>query len=135
MENDIDRLIKEREELEDRCMKLKEENQALLLGSSEYTKSLENLNNRLLTENVQFANALWPLLEQKLFEEIKTMVDDMVDDKLRDYDVTDSAYFVDAVQTELSEYDFDDILDEKLDDQLSAKIAQVISDGEFVFRR
>jgi len=150
MENDIDRLIKEREELEDRCMKLTDENQALLFGYSknelektqeelrtakEYNSNLENLNNRLLTENVQFANALWPLLEQKLFEEIKIMVDDIVDDKLRDYDVTDSAYFVDAVHTEISEYDFDDIVDEKLDDQLSAKIAQVISDGEFIFRR
>tara|TARA_R100001460_G_scaffold50980_1_gene89538 strand:- start:8 stop:460 length:453 start_codon:yes stop_codon:yes gene_type:complete len=150
MENDIDRLIKEREELEDRCMKLTDENQALLFGYSknelektqeelrtakEYNSNLENLNNRLLTENLQFANALWPLLEQKLFEEIKIMVDDIVDDKLRDYDVTDSAYFVDAVHTEISEYDFDDIVDEKLDDQLSAKIAQVISDGEFIFRR
>ena len=34
MENDIDRLIKEREELEDRCMKLTDENQALLFGYS-----------------------------------------------------------------------------------------------------
>ena len=122
MENDIDRLIKEREELEDRCMKLTDENQALLFGYSknelektqeelrtakEYNSNLENLNNRLLTENLQFANALWPLLEQKLFEEIKIMVDDIVDDKLRDYDVTDSAYFVDAVHTEISEYDFE----------------------------
>ena len=135
MENDIDRLIKEREELEDRCMKLNEENKALLLGSSEYTTKVENLNDRLLTQKEQFANALWLLLDQKLLEEIKIMVDDIVDDKLRDYDVTDSAYFVDAVHTEISEYDFDDIVDEKLDDQLSAKIAQVISDGEFIFRR
>jgi predicted polyphosphate/ATP-dependent NAD kinase len=94
MENDIDRLIKEREELEDRCMKLTDENKALLRDRSEYTKNLENLNNRLLTENAQFANALWPLLEQKFFEEIKIMVDD----------------------------------------QLGAKIAQVISDGELIFR-
>ena len=135
MENDIDRLIKEREELEDRCMRLKEENRALLLGSSEYTTNVENLNDRLLTQKEQFANALWLLLDQKLLEEIKIVVDDIVDDKLRDYDVTDSAYFVDAVQTEISEYDLDDIVEEKLDDQLSAKIAQVISDGEFIFRR
>lgn len=135
MEHDIDRLIKEREELEDRCMKLTDENKALLLGTTIHTTKVENENDRLLKQKEQFANALWLLLDQKLLEEIKIMVDDIVDDKLRDYDVTDSAYFVDAVHTEISEYDFDDIVDEKLDDQLSAKIAQVISDGEFIFRR
>ena len=116
-------------------MKLTDENKALLLGTTIHTTKVENENDRLLKQKEQFANALWLLLDQKLLEEIKIMVDDIVDDKLRDYDVTDSAYFVDAVHTEISEYDFDDIVDEKLDDQLSAKIAQVISDGEFIFRR
>ena len=169
MENEIrrlaahnDRLAQQRQELEERCAQLIEENTTLKnTNSFEQTErdemrlrlvSLEsdrealekeksqlvrdrNAFENLASDMKQVSNALWQVIEERLTEEMQKMVDDMVDDKLRDYDVTDSAYFVDAVQTEISEFDFDDIVDEKLDDQLSAKIAQVISDGEFVFRR
>ena len=77
MENDLERLIVEREELEDRCMKLIDEN-----------KTLQNLRDRLAA--------------------------------------TES-----DVNAVVNNYDFDEIVD----DNLSDKVAQVIGDGEFIFRR
>ena len=169
MENEIrrlaahnDRLAQQRQELEERCAQLVEENTTLkntnsfeqterdqmrlrLVSLESDREALEKEKSQLVRdrnafENLagdmkQVSNALWQVIEERLTEEIKTMVEDIVDDKLRDYDVTDSANFVDAVHTELIEFDFDNFLDDIRDDQLSAKIAQVISDGKFVFRR
>ena len=132
MENDIERLIVEREELEDRCMKLIDEN-----------KTLQNLRDRLAaTESerdkhkkrlADFQEAMWLMMGDRIMDEIicSGAIESIAEDAISDYDITDHSYFESAVNEVINNYDFDEIVD----DNLSDKVAQVIGDGEFIFRR
>ena len=132
MENDIERLIVEREELEDRCMKLIDEN-----------KTLQNLRDRLAaTESerdkhkkrlADFQEAMWLMMGDRIMDEIicSGAIESIAEDAISDYDITDHSYFESAVNEVINNYDFDEIID----DNLSDKVAQVIGDGEFIFRR
>ena len=132
MENDLERLIVEREELEDRCMKLIDEN-----------KTLQNLRDRLAateSERDQHKKAItdlqevfWSFFGDRIHDEISCagVVENLVSEAIADYDITDNGYFEQAVNEVINNYDFDEIFDENLSD----KVAQVIGDGEFIFRR
>ena len=132
MENDIERLIVEREELEDRCMKLIDEN-----------KTLQNLRDRLAAPESErdkhkkrladFQEAMWLMMGDRIMDEIicSGAIESIAEDAISDYDITDHSYFESAVNEVINNYDFDEIVD----DNLSDKVAQVIGDGEFIFRR
>ena len=132
MENDIERLIVEREELEDRCMKLIDEN-----------KTLQNLRDRLAaTESerdkhkkrlADFQEAMWLMMGDRIMDEIicSGAIESIAEDAISDYDITENSYLESAVNEVINNYDFDEIVD----DNLSDKVAQVIGAGEFIFSR
>tara|TARA_R100000654_G_scaffold62143_1_gene89094 strand:+ start:593 stop:991 length:399 start_codon:yes stop_codon:yes gene_type:complete len=132
MENDLKRLIVEREELEDRCMKLIDEN-----------KTLQNLQDRLAAAESErdkhkktitdLQEVFWSFFGDRIHDEISCagVVENLVSEAIADYDITDNGYFEQAVNEVINNYDFDEIFDENLSD----KVAQVIGDGEFIFRR
>jgi|TARA_S200002703_G_scaffold137977_1_gene128030 hypothetical protein len=132
MENDLERLIVEREELEDRCMKLIDENKTLqnLRDRLAATESERDQHKKTITD---LQEVFWSLFGDRIQDEISCagVVENLVSEAIADYDITDNGYFEQAVNEVINNYDFDEIFDENLSD----KVAQVIGDGEFIFRR
>ena len=132
MENDLERLIVEREELEDRCMKLIDENKTLqnLQDRLAATESERDQHKKTITD---LQEVFWSFFGDRIHDEIfcAGVVENLVSEAIADYDITDNGYFEQAVNEVINNYDFDEILD----DNLSDKVAQVIGDGEFIFRR
>jgi hypothetical protein len=128
MENDLERLVKEREELEDRCMKLIDEKRMADHNYLIVCKERDQHKKRL----ADFQEAMWSVMGDRIMDEIvcsgffKNLVSEAVDD----YDITDNDYFERAVLEVINNYDFDETLYENLSD----RVAQVIADGEFIFR-
>jgi len=132
MENDLERLVIEREELEDRCMKLIDENKTLqnLRDRLAATESERDQHKKTITD---LQEVFWSFFGDRIHDEISCagVVENLVSEAIADYDITDNCYFEQAVNEVINNYDFDEILDENLSD----KVAQVIGDGEFIFRR
>ena len=132
MEHDLERLVKEREELEDRCMKLIDENKTLqnLRDRLAATESERDKHKKTITD---LQEVFWSFFGDRIHDEISCagVVENLVSEAIADYDITDNCYFEQAVNEVINNYDFDEIFDENLSD----KVAQVIGDGEFIFRR
>ena len=92
-------------------------------------RSLHETNRR----KQNFAKLAGPFGGDRIHDEISCagVVENLVSEAIADYDITDNGYFEQAVNEVINNYDFDEILD----DNLSDKVAQVIGDGEFIFRR
>lgn len=129
MENDLERLVKEREELEDRCMKLIDEKRMADQNYLIVCKERDQHKKRL----ADCQEAMWSMMGDRIMDEIvcSGVVENLVSEAVADYDITDNGYFEQAVNEVINNYDFDEIFDENLSD----KVAQVIGDGEFIFRR
>tara|TARA_R100000231_G_scaffold61855_1_gene50319 strand:+ start:20 stop:544 length:525 start_codon:yes stop_codon:yes gene_type:complete len=138
MENDLGRLIKEREELEDRCTKLIDENKTLTPKIAELEANLrtaqhkieqqENWLDKYRKRNEQLSEVLLPVLEHK----IHFIVDNAVHDQLEDIDITAHGYFDTAVCEVIRDYDFSDVIKEAVSEiDLDSKVAQVINNYDF----
>ena len=129
MENDLERLVKEREELEERCMKLIDEKRMADQNYLIVCKERDQHKKRL----ADFQEAMWLVMGDKIMEEVicSGQLESIAEDTISDYDITQHSYFESAVNDVVNNYDFDEIID----DNLSDKVAQVIGDGEFIFRR
>tara|TARA_R100001015_G_C4600422_1_gene155385 strand:+ start:187 stop:639 length:453 start_codon:yes stop_codon:yes gene_type:complete len=150
MENEIsrlaahnDRLAQQRQELEERCAQLIEENTTLKNTNSFEQTERDQMRDRLAaTESerdkhkkrlADFQEAMWLVMGDRIMDEIicSGAIESIAEDVMSDCDITQHSYFESAVNDVVNNYDFDEILD----DNLSDKVAQVIGDGEFIFRR
>ena len=132
MENDLERMIEdnnERAELQERCMKLEDEKRRAEQNYLIVCKERDQHKKRL----ADCQEAMWSMMGDRIMDEIACsgVVENLVSEAVADYDITDNGYFEQAVNEVINNYDFDEILD----DNLSDKVAQVIGDGEFIFRR
>lgn len=138
MENDLGRLIKEREELEDRCTKLIDENKALTPKIAELEENLRVAQNRIEQQENWLDNyrkrqellceAILPVLEHK----IHFIVDNAVHDQLEDIDITANGYFDTAVCEVIRDYDFSEVIEEAVSEiDLDSKVAEVINNYDF----
>jgi len=152
MENETD-IMKQRMDIDDQRQDLRSQREELRkqaevveMQQNEFEKDqkeLQNLRDRLAaTESerdkhkktiTDLQEVFWSFFGDRIHDEISCagVVENLVSEAIADYDITDNCYFEQAVNEVINNYDFDEIFDENLSD----KVAQVIGDGEFIFRR
>lgn len=136
----------QREDLRNQREDLRKQIEVVEMQQNEFEKDqkeLQNLRDRLAAAESErdkhkkrladFQEAMWLVMGDRIMDEIicSGAIESIAEDVMSDCDITQHSYFESAVNDVVNNYDFDDILD----DNLSHKVAQVIGDGEFIFRR